>query len=795
MLKNYLAIALRVFVRNKGFSLINVFGLALSMSVCLLLIMLIADQKSYDQFHANKDRIYRVITDREGRDPSTFATTPARLADALRDGAPGVESVMQVFTLPTSELMHDVTLLELEGIAATANYFGILDFAVLDGNAQTALVEPYSLVVTESTARALFGEGEAVGAVVSLPSLGDFTITAITEDPPHNTHLAYDYLISYSSLLLMERDGNVPEFSTIWDDTNSNISYVLLDSGADPTALQPWFDNASRLNYPDPAEYALYFQLQPLTGIALGPALENGVRVGFPGFVVYFLVALAAIVMLSAGFNYMNLSLARSLSRAREVGVRKSTGANRWEVFAQFIGESVLLSVAAFAVALILLETLLLPGFRQLQVINSIGLEIGTSAVAYAACFAFSLLVGVLAGALPAYYLSGFRPARVLKGQSDLTVSGLKLRQVLIVAQFMLALVFSVGVVTLYQQTRYMLEKDYGFNFDNVVNIELQGNDYRLVQAELGRQPGVVSSSVSGVVPGLASNRQYNVRQTAGSESNIFRVIDVDQGFIDNFGLTLLAGRNFEGDLESGDGNQIVVNETLVRFYGFDSPADAVGQTLVLNDNRTAEIIGVVRDFHYRDLREPIGPFLLHFVPLRLRYLNLRVQDDDAAETIARLQAAWRAIDPLHPMAYQFQDDALAENYGQYSDLLKVTGLLGALSLSIATLGLLGIAALSAEYRMKELGIRKVMGATDWSVLLLLARNFMTLLGVATVLAAPLAWYVSSQVLNSFAYRVESPLAAVVLGTLMMLGSGSIAVGSQAVRAAKVRPVLALRYE
>jgi putative ABC transport system permease protein len=795
MLKNYLTIALRVFVRNKAFSLINVFGLALSMSVCLLLIVIVADQKSYDQFHANKDRIYRVIADREGRDPSAFATTPARLADALRDGAPGVEAVMQLFTLPGSEVVHGETLLALEGVAASANYFGFLDFAVLDGDAENALVEPYSLVVTQSTARALFEDGNAVGEVISLPQLGDFTVTGVTADPPHNSHLAYDYLISYSTLALLERDGKIREFSTIWDDTDSNISYVLLESSADPAGLQPWFDNQSRLNYPDPAEYALYFHLQPLTGIALGPGLENAVRIALPGFFVYSLAALAAVVMLSAGFNYMNLSLARSLSRAREVGVRKSTGANRWQVFAQFIGESVLLSVAAFAVALILLETLLLPGFRQLQVINSLRLEIGTSAVAYAACLAFSLLVGVLAGALPAYYLSGFRPVRVLKGQSDLTVSGLKLRKILIVAQFMLALVFSVGVVTLYQQTHYMLEKDYGFNFENIVNIQLQGNDYRLVQAELGRQEGVVSASVSGVVPGLASNRQYNVRQTAGGEANIVRVIDVDQGFIDNFGLTLLAGRNFAGDLESGDGNQVVVNETLVRFYGYGAPADAVGQTLVLNDNRTVQIIGVVRDFHYRDLREPIGPFLLHFIPGRLRYLNLRLRDEDGAATIARLQAAWEAIDPLHPMAYQFQDEALVENYGQYSDLLKVTGLLGVLSLSIATLGLLGIAALSAENRMKELGIRKVMGATDWSVLLLLARNFMTLLGIATVLAAPFAWYVSSQVLNGFAYRVESPLAAVVLGTLLMLGSGSIAVGSQAVRAAKVRPVLALRYE
>jgi putative ABC transport system permease protein len=795
MLSNYLKIALRVLVRNKVFSLINVFGLALSMSICLLLIVLISDQLGYDGFHANKDRIYRVISDRAGSSPGAFATTPARLAEELAREAPQVESVLQLFTDIGSDVQHDQTVLRLQGIGATPNYFGFFDFALLDGDPAAVLSEPYSLVLAESSARALFGADSAVGQIVSLPELGDFTVTGVTADPPYNSHLDYDFLISYASLLLLERDGKVADFSQRWDYTDQNLTYIRLPAGADPDALQPWLDNQSRLNYPDPTEYALHFRMQPLTGIALGDWLENDATIAIPGFAVYFLSVLAVLVMLSAGFNYTNLCLARALSRAREVGVRKASGAVRWQVFAQFIGEALLLSTLAFGVALILLEVVLLPGFKTLQLVNRLGLEIGTSPGAYLACFVFSLAIGILAGGLPALYLSGLRPVRVLKGLSDLTVSGLALRKVLIVAQFMLSLIFMVSVVTIYLQLRFMVEADYGFVRENIVNINLQGNDYQLVMSELERLPGVQAVSASSLYPGLGSARETSVRKSIGDEPARSHLIQIEPGFIENFGLTLVAGSNFPQGVIPADERQIILNETAVKEYGFGTPADAIGQTLVIDTDRVVEVIGVVRDFHYRDLRSPIGPFMFRFLPDRLRYLNMRVQEGAMDEALAGLQATWKQIDPQHVLDYRLFEQQIGETYALYSDLLKVVGVLSVLILTISTLGVLGISALSAEYRMKELGIRKVMGATDWNVLLLLARTFMMLLGVAVVLAVPIAWTVSNTILQSFAYRIDSPLVGVILGTLLVLGFGGIAVGSQAVRAAQVRPVLALRYE
>jgi putative ABC transport system permease protein len=312
---------------------------------------------------------------------------------------------------------------------------------------------------------------------------------------------------------------------------------------------------------------------------------------------------------------------------------------------------------------------------------------------------------------------------------------------------------------------------------------------------ELGRLPGVEAVSASSLYPGLSSNRQGPIRRILGDERTFIHYIEIDPGFIPNFRMTLLAGDNFPAGRVPAEESQIILNETAVRAYGLGTPDAALGQTFILGDDRVVEVIGVVRDFHYRDLRGPIGPFMFRYLPDRLRYVNMRVQEGYQEEVLGGLQATWKAIDPQHALKYSLFDQQLEATYAQYSDIFKIVGVLSALSIVISTLGLLGISALSAEYRMKELGIRKVMGATDWNVLLLLTRNFMLLLGIAVVIAAPLAWMLSNRVLQSFAYRVDSPLSGVVLGTLLVVGFGGIAVGSQAMRAARVKPVLALRYE
>lgn len=795
MLRNYFKIALRILSKNRIFSFINICGLALSMSVCLLLIALIADQRSYDQFHTNKDRIYRVISDRTGGNPSSFATTPARLADTLKEDGPGVEAVLQLYNF-SGNATYDQTMLPLRGAAASANFFDVFDFRLLEGSRQTVLSEPYSIVLTEDTAVAFFGAEDPLGKVLSFEQFGDFVVTGITENPPYNSHLTYDMLLSYSTLALLEGDGKMPRFSERWDFTDEHFTYVLLEEGADAKALLPYLDLVSQVNYANPAEYALHFRLQPLTGITLDELLENQIKFAMPAFFVYFLILLALLVMISAGFNYTNLSLARALSRAREVGIRKVAGASRRQLFSQFLGEAVLLSFLAFILALVLNEMFVLPGFQSLAVINQLGLEVRTSPSAYLFSFLFCVTVGIAAGTLPAVYLSAYEPARVLKGLVNLRLSGLTLRRVMIVAQFVISLVFIISVITIFQQFRFMMNADYGFNQANIINVNLQGRNYQTAMAELGRHSSIQSISASSLVPGTGSNQATVARRSIEDQVSDVYQISVDPNFIANLELTLIAGSNFPQSLGTTQERYVILNETAVRAYGYGTPLEAIGQTLLVDrEGVPVEILGVVKDFHYRDMTSPIEPFVLRYLPARFRFLNLRVQSNDMLETIAFITAAWNNIDPALPVNYAFFDQQIADNYAIFTDLLKIVGLISLLSIVIACLGLLGIAALSVEMRIKEIGIRKVLGTTDWALLALLSRGFLGLMGLAIIIAMPVAWILNNFVLQNFAYRIDSPVVGMIAGIMIMLGLGCITIVSQTVKGVVTPPTELLRYE
>ncbi len=799
MLRNYLVIALRTLRKHRLYSGLNVVGLAVGLASCFLIVLFIADELSYDRYHEDADRVYRVArewVDASGEPTLRLARISAPIGPALEAEFPDVEA--------TARIWGNGGLIGFEGnhfpepgfYFAEDDILDVLTIPLAKGDPRTALAEPYTIILTSEKARKYFGDEDPIGKVLQLDTEYDLRVTGVVAPLPGNTHFEFDFLASLGTLQAVFS----PEAFSSWRGNNSFATYVRLSAGADARRLESEFSAFLHGQYAEEAGETSRLFLQPITDIHLRSDLDTELGANGSITYVYLFAAIAALVLLIACFNFMNLATARAAGRAREVGVRKVLGARRGQVAAQFLGEALMTSMLALVVGM-LLAALLLPVFNDVagKAIRLASMQSGAVALTL---LGVTVLVGLMAGSYPAVYLSSFGPAHVLRRFTSRRRSALY--KGLVVAQFAIAFVLIAGVGTVYKQLEFVESRPLGYDQERIVVLPGSGeiiDRFATVREQLTAHPAVQSVTASRLIPSNALLDQIDVRIEAAGDLELIRgisLLPVDHHFMRTYGIDVIAGRDFSTHFASDSTEAFLVNEAAVRRFGWSSAEEAVGRPVVLEGSslvRSGRVVGVVEDFHFESLHERISPMIFLIFPERHRLVSVKIAGDDLTGALAFLSDRWEEYRPGYPFSHLVLDAALADLYASERRLAQVLGYFALLALFVACLGLFGLAAFAAEERTKEIGIRKVMGATVEQIVALLSKDFARYVILAFVAAAPVVYLASDRWLKSFAYRTDVELGFFATIALLILVAALATVSYQAVRAAVADPANSLRSE
>ena len=807
MFRNYILVAIRNLTKNRFFSAINIFGLAISMSVCLGIIMLVADQLQYDRYNTHRSRIYRVNTKYLNADGTPagndYATSPLPLATSLTEDFTGVEKAVRIkrgFGNGWIEFEQDLSI-PLGGFFVDPEMLDIFQLELEYGNPKTALVEPFSVVLTRKAADKLFSQHNPVGEVIKVGKLGEYKVTGVLRDTHHKSHIVFEALASFSTVRSLEANKTFSTDDTDWGNFTGGWVYVLLNEGINSAQLQPHLNSVAKKHRPNQRlandEKIYKFFLQNLSEITPGPFISNPIGPFMPKVFVYFFGGLALIVMLTSCFNFTNLSIARSLSRAKEIGVRKVNGANRWQIFTQFLAESIVLSLIALSFALILLVAVK-PFLLNLKFAQVLKWDLEGNVGVYGVFFVFSIVVGIMAGFFPAVVLSRFEPIRVLKKFGSMKLfSKLTLRKSLLVFQFTLSLVFIISVLVLHNQLSLFIQADHGFDMSQKLSIRLNNTSYSLLQQELSKYPNIVNSSASSHVPaaGMTLGEGFK-RSIADPEFTNLDYFNVDAYYLTNMRVPLVAGRDFDPAAGESNRNFVIINEQAVQKLSLKTPHDAIGETIYSSDDSARyQIIGVVKDYNHHILLEKISPLALKFNPDGFSILQVKYSGsaDNAARSV---NEAWAKVNPNQKIDFKdFEDEVRGFYKTVFSDFVSIVGVISFMAIVISCLGLLGMATYTIETRMKEISIRKVLGSTNGSLIYLLSKGFLVLLAIAVVVAVPVSYFVNTMWLEYIAYRTEFSFGVVGVGISILLFLGIATIGSQTLKAAFANPVNSLKNE
>ena len=799
MIGSYLKTSRRSLVRNKLFSFINIIGLAISMSVGLLVIAFLTDLLSYDNFHVKKNRIYRVVTKNEADEQPTmdFASMSLKAGNKIKESLTGFEDITLLRPGFSGDAkINKETILPVSAWWADESFFRIFTFPMLEGDPVTALREPYSLVLTEKTAKKLFGEAGALGKSVQFDTL-NYTVTGIIKDIPNLSHLRFEALVSFASI--ENEKWLVTGEKESWDHIYSNYAYFTLPINGDTKTMQANLDRLSASENTKLKNRKISLSVQPLSTITLGKHYANEIGHSFPVAVAWILAGLAFVVILSACFNYTNLSMARSLRRSKEVGIRKIVGALKGHVLGQFVTESVIIALLALVFSF-LLFLLLRKQFLSLDQFpeNLAALELSPKVVLY--FIALAVVVGITAGFLPAVFFSRMKAIQVLKDASGLTVfRRLNLRKALILIQYTFSLMFITATMIGYHQYKGFLAFDLGFNTENILNIKMQGNKSELLKKELAEIPEIGKIARSNMVTSLGSLYGTTMKYKDPRDSSRLYQNFVDANHLPMHGHKFLAGRNFGTRPVKGNETEIIVNEQVLKRFNIANrdSEKALGEVLQMDDKKLT-IVGVLKDFHYGTVENKIEPMAFRYYDDESTggYLNVAVKTANWSDTRARIEYAWRKIDKVHPLDAKFYNEQIELAYGQFSVMIKIIGFITFLAICIASMGLFGMVVFTTETRLKEISIRKVLGASEGGLVFLLSKGFLFLLVIATLLALP-ATYVFFEriVLTNFAYHAPISLNAVLTGVLLVIFIACAMVASQTLKAARSNPANVLKSE
>jgi len=803
MIGNYIKTSVRNLLRNKLFSSINIIGLAISMSVGLLLIAFLLDLRAYDRCHKNGGRIYRIssVATFKGEQGGKYASASIKTAQLIRERLSGIEEVAILRNDFSQDAQVGDDIIPVKGFWAEPSFFRIFTFPMLEGNPATALKDPYSIVLTATTARKLFGNEDAMGRVIRFDTL-DYRVTGVMKDVPFFSHISFEALVSLSTAERLNRnDPHFREWTNIWP----NFVYILPSKNADIASIRSQLDAIAQEENLAEKDTRIQLELLPLYNIVVGENLRRSE--GGPGttgphvspVILWILGGLALVVILSACFNYTNLSIARAMRRFKEIGVRKAIGAGTRQVRHQFLAESVLISLIALLLSF-LLFLLLRPQLINLapEMQRTVKLELTLPMIA--AFILFSLTIGVIAGFMPAIFFSRINAINALRNVSSVKAfKHLTLRRALVVIQYTVTLIFITTTSVGYVQYKNILSFDLGFHTANILNIYMQGNKSDVLLNELREIPEITALSRSLIVTGVGNYWGGNMKYKDANDSALVMTNHVDENYLPLHGYKLLAGGNFNtrpGTTESG--SEVIVNEQVLKRFnmGFHTPEKAIGAQIILN-GRKLTIVGVMQDFHYGKVENLIGPVAFTcWTPEDRAVINAKIQSDDMPATMAKIESVWKKIDRFHPFSAEFYDQSIADAYSEFSIMIRIIGFLSLLAISIASMGLFGMVVFTTETRLKEIGIRKVMGASFGNLIYLLSRNFFLLLSIAAVIALPVTYlFFKHVVLTHFPYHTPVQLIELSAGLFTVFLIAIIMIGSQTMKAAGTNPVEVLKSE
>lgn len=808
MFQNYVKVALRNLRKHTAYSLINITGLGIGMAACVLILLYVSDELRYDRFHEHADQIYRagvhgVISGNEFRS----STTAAPMAATLVEEFPEVVAAARLWGNGRMLVTYgDEQFYEDDFLWADSTVFDVFTLPFVQGDPQTALTQPNSVVLSASAAHKYFGNANPIGQTLRFDGDEDFRVTGVMEDMPAQSHFRADFLGSAVSHTRVE--------NTVWV-SNSFFTYIRVHptaTGADVEAkfpalirkyVVPQIEDAVGQNYDDMVAAGLRYDLflQHLPDIYLRSGdVDNGLGTTSDISYVYILGAIALVILLIACINFMNLSTARSSNRAKEVGLRKVLGSARGQLIKQFLGESVLLSVLGLFVAVLLIHAAL-PVFNGFSG-KALALGLNAQPWVYGALVGIALLAGLLAGIYPAFVLSAFQPAAVLKGNLSSGARSSWMRSSLVVAQFGISMVLLIGTGVVFNQLNYMQNQRLGFTGDQLVAVPLETDDardsYEAIRATLLQNPNIVSVANSNVLPGrFYSDTAF--RPEGRDDVHIFYQGRVSHDFTETLEMEIVAGRTFSRDFTTDADGAFLINETAARQLGW-TPEEAIGKQIDMvaanddNSDLTKTIVGVIKDFHMDSLHDPILGVVFQ-LDNDAYYLSARLRSENMMETLASIEALVQPYQPEHPHHYFFMDEDFGRQYQQEERLSHIFSGFTGLAIFIACLGLFGLASFITQQRTKEIGVRKVLGASAFGIVVLLSKEFTKLVLVASLIAFPLAYFMMDRWLQDFAYSAGISPVTFILAAVAALLIAWLTVSYQSLKAAIADPVKALRYE
>ncbi len=799
MLKNYLKVALRNISRTKIFSLINITGLAIGMAGTLMILMYVTNELSYENFHKNRKRIYRVSVEFGEKDNTMrFAAAMPALGPALVEEVPEVINAVR-FERDVHALLEygERKFNEQNFFFADPSVFEVFSFSMIKGSEQTALDDPLSTVITERAAQKYFGDEEPVGKSMMYNQKYPLNITGVIKDIPANTHLMCDFLVSYSSL---ETLGKTPEKP--WNIFGDTYTYLLLkEKGVSQSNLEHQIHDLLKKNTSESFAEMIQFDLMSLSDIHLkSKAIVDLAPRGNLTY-VYVFSSVALLVLLIACFNFMNLSTARSLKRIKEVGMRKVLGASRSQLVKQFLGESLVITLFGVVLAFVLFEIFypLLNDFLE----NSLSLSQQNFKYVFLLIPVVVLVVGLLAGSYPAFYLSKYLPLHAMK-DLYVPVSGRSMfRKILVIAQFAMAVILIIGTTVIYRQLDFMRNSDLGFKKQNVVLVNFRPKHpkfkgkYSVMLNQFKQHPQVLSVAGAYTVPGRFSKETKTIQRKAetGIQRFSIQAISVDFDYVDSMGMEIVQGRNFSREILTDEGSGMLLNQEAVRHMNLIEPLGEKFTVPGRGGQREMTVVGIVKDFHVYSLKKKIEPLMLYIHPDYFYTVAVRIRPMDTQGTLGFMERTWKDIFPDSSFNYTFLEDAYHRLYTGEEKISQLLSLFSGLAVFVACLGLFGLASYMAEQRHKEIGIRKVLGANVSSILGLLSKDFTKSVLIANVFAWPVAYYAMNRWLQNYAYRINLGVWMFVGAGLLVLAIALLTVSFQSIKAALSNPVESLRYE
>lgn len=803
MFKNYFKVTYRNLNRQKVYSLLNLSGLAIGLACSILIFLYINDELSYDRFHSKSDRIYRVLEhfESEGNGEHS-ASQPFPVGPTLLSEYEGtVTQSVRLFNFQSPSLAlankeSDEAFNESHVFFADSTFLDVFDFELIAGNRKTALDDPNTMLITKSMAKKYFPSEDPLGKFLELQGTQNLEVVGVLEDSPKNSHFQFDFIVSFSSLKAWYR-GNYPN-SWYW---NPCWTYIVLNDKSSEKLIESQFPNFVDKYFPDFIKEDVTLELQPITDIHLHSKLDYEIEANSNVDSVYIFGLVAFFVLIIAAINFINLSTARATKRAKEVGVRKSLGSSRSQLIKQYIFESTFLTYLAMIIALIIVAASL-PAFNGITE-KSVGLAVLAEPYVILGLFSVALVIGLLSGFYPAFVLSSFDPILVLKN-AHLKTSGLNFRKVLVAVQFTVSISLIIGTIVAINQLQFLQNKDVGFQQENILMVPVirspMGRHYETFKTNALKSPHV--KSMTAVEEIVGAKHQVGNYQFEGMEkSKPFARFNLRHDFTKTFEIPMVAGRDYDQTIQTDDSLALVVNETMVKSMGWGTPEEAIGKRYYFRGQLVGRIVGVAKDYNIVSKHSPIVPVVLTLntrpgaFNLFIKYVAVKVDSGNLEASVADLQSAWKDVLPNMPFDYFFLDDRLNDSYKSEKKLSTVTIIFSVLTILVACLGLFGLATFSVEQRQKEIGIRKVLGISMPEILMLLSKEFLVLILISFLIAVPLSYYLTSEWLNGFSYRIGLEIWPFITAGSLTFIVAFLTVTHHSLKASTINPVETLKNE